>query len=62
MVGIINENPPKPNTKLIPGLSNEPEIKRNTPTNNGIAHNKNLWSLLTKGITKINNPIGIIKN
>ena len=42
MVGIINENPPKPNTKLGPGLSNEPEIKRNMPTNNGIDHSKNL--------------------
>ena len=30
-VGSINENPPKPNTKLGPGLSNEPEIKRNMP-------------------------------
>jgi hypothetical protein len=42
MVGIINESPPKPNTKLGPGLSNEPEIKRNTPTKSGILHNRNL--------------------
>ena len=41
MVGSINTNPPIPKTKLGPGLSNEPEIKRNTPTNNGIDHSKN---------------------
>ena len=31
-------------------------------TNSGMHHNRNLVSFLKKGNTKINNPIGIIKN
>ena len=41
-VGAINAKPPNPNTKLGPGLSKIPQIKRNIPTNNGILHSKNL--------------------
>ena len=41
-VGSNNEKPPRPKTKSNPGLSNEPEIKRNVPTNNGTDHIKNL--------------------
>ena len=36
IVGIINENPPKPNIKLGPGLSNKEVIKINIDTKSGI--------------------------
>ena len=62
IVGIINENPPNPNTKPNPGRSNIIAVKSNVPTNSGILQIKNLWSFLIKGNTKINNPSGIIKN
>jgi len=61
-VGIINEIPPKPNTKFSPGLSNKLKIKRNVIVNNGIIHNRDTLFFLTKGNAKINNPSGIIKN
>jgi len=61
-VGSINTKPPIPKTKCGPGLSNEPEVKRNIPTNSGIDHSRNLCSLFTKGSAKTNIPIGIIKN
>ena len=62
MVGIINKIPPKPKTKPDPGRSNMSADKRKLPTNNGILTSKKLWSFLTKGNAKINNPIGMTKN
>ena len=59
IVGIINKIPPKPKTKLGPGLSNIIAVKRKVPTNRGMLVSKNLWSFLTNGNAKINNPIAV---
>ncbi len=41
-VGMINEKPPRPNTKFRPGLSNKLVTKRNVTVNNGTLQNKKL--------------------
>ena len=61
-VGIIKDKPPRPNTKPIPGLSNNPAVNRKETTNNGIVIFKKRKSCLRNGRVKIKIPIGNTKN
>ena len=61
-VGSITRIPPYPQTKLIPGLSNDSVVNNNEMANIGIAQNKNLLSFLKNGNAMINAANGSKKN
>jgi len=60
-VGMIKDNPPNPVIKCVPNLSNARDVTREEITNTGMAHIKNLWSVLIKGKVRKKRPKGIMK-
>ena len=61
MDGRINDAPPNPRTKSIPGLSNMDDVSKKDAMKRGTLQIIKSWSFLTNGKAKRNIPIGIIK-